>query len=189
VTYSIDITQPSDEGWYCCVATNECGDVEECAWLEVDSKLLEWGILFAYYCMLLLATPVIVTHPKSVVSKEGGTKISLSCSAHDYRVGHVKYNWEKYHPSDDKWIRPSVRHSRAKLIFSVITEQDEGVYRCIATNSDGSVVSGNGTITVYGELKLYTHKINFKAMTVCVCLIKVASHWVLVYTLGYIGSV
>ena len=29
----------SDEGWYCCVVTNECGNVQECAWLEVDSKL------------------------------------------------------------------------------------------------------------------------------------------------------
>lgn len=27
------------EGWYCCVVTNECGDTEECGWLEVDSKL------------------------------------------------------------------------------------------------------------------------------------------------------
>jgi len=27
----------SDEGWYCCVVTNECGSVQRCAWLEVDS--------------------------------------------------------------------------------------------------------------------------------------------------------
>ena len=34
--------QPSDEGEYCCVATNECasGSVSECAWLTVISKLL-----------------------------------------------------------------------------------------------------------------------------------------------------
>ena len=41
VTYSINNTQPSDEGWYCCIANNECGSVEECAWLEVDSELSE----------------------------------------------------------------------------------------------------------------------------------------------------
>ena len=29
---------PSDEGWYCCVATNECGYAKRCAWLEVNSK-------------------------------------------------------------------------------------------------------------------------------------------------------
>ena len=28
----------SDEGWYCCVATNECGYIKKCAWLEVNSK-------------------------------------------------------------------------------------------------------------------------------------------------------
>ena len=39
MTYSISNTQPSAEGWYCCVATNEGGSVEECAWLEVDSEL------------------------------------------------------------------------------------------------------------------------------------------------------
>ena len=29
--------QPSDEGWYCCVATNEAGSTSKCAWLEVNS--------------------------------------------------------------------------------------------------------------------------------------------------------
>jgi len=33
----------------------------------------------------------------------------------------------------------------------VITEEDEGVYHCIVTNDDGSIVSDNATITVYGE--------------------------------------
>ena len=32
--------KPSDEGWYCCVATNECGFAKECAWLEVNSKII-----------------------------------------------------------------------------------------------------------------------------------------------------
>ena len=29
--------QPSDEGWYCCVATNDAGSTVDCARLEVDS--------------------------------------------------------------------------------------------------------------------------------------------------------
>ena len=28
-----------DEGLYCCIASNECGNNKRCAWLEVDSKL------------------------------------------------------------------------------------------------------------------------------------------------------
>ena len=31
--------QPSDEGLYCCVATNDAGSTDSCAWLEVNSKL------------------------------------------------------------------------------------------------------------------------------------------------------
>ena len=30
--------KPSDEGEYCCVAINECGNVTKCAWLDVISK-------------------------------------------------------------------------------------------------------------------------------------------------------
>ena len=35
---TISNIQPSHEGWYCCLATNERGTVKECAWLEVNSK-------------------------------------------------------------------------------------------------------------------------------------------------------
>ena len=35
---SIGDVKPSDEGWYCCEAINECGRIKECAWLEVLSE-------------------------------------------------------------------------------------------------------------------------------------------------------
>ena len=40
LTYQLTIpnVQLSDEGWYCCLATNECGTTEKCVWLEVNSK-------------------------------------------------------------------------------------------------------------------------------------------------------
>jgi len=39
VVYNLAVhnVQLSDEGWYCCVATNEGGSTEDCAWLEVNS--------------------------------------------------------------------------------------------------------------------------------------------------------
>ena len=40
----INKTGVTHEGWYCCVVANECGDAEECAWLEVDSMLLSIAI-------------------------------------------------------------------------------------------------------------------------------------------------
>ena len=30
--------QETNEGHYCCIASNGCGSTTECAWLEVDSK-------------------------------------------------------------------------------------------------------------------------------------------------------
>jgi len=106
--------------------------------------------------MLHLATPVILTHPKSAVSKYR-TRVSLNCSAHDYGVDNIQYKWEKYQPSDDRWKRAPKSHNiitSPNLIFDVITEKDEGVYRCVATNDDGVTMSNNATITVYGEFYL-----------------------------------
>ena len=34
-------------------------------------------------------------------------------------------------------------------------EEDEGVYRCVATNNDDSVISDNVTVRVYGEYSVY----------------------------------
>ena len=70
-------------------------------------------------------------------------------------IGHISYQWE-YQSFSNSWIRPSSRVvsvTSSKLIFSVITEEDEGTYRCIVTNDDGSVVSNSVDVTVYGELK------------------------------------
>ena len=35
---SISNIQVTDEGAYCCVVSNECGNITSCTWLEVDSK-------------------------------------------------------------------------------------------------------------------------------------------------------
>jgi len=41
--------QETDEGQYCCVASNDCGSTTKCAWLEVDSKFRQ--LLVHYVCM------------------------------------------------------------------------------------------------------------------------------------------
>ena len=46
--FKLSAVQTSDEGLYCCVASNECGEATRCAWLEVDSeftKLMMYAIL------------------------------------------------------------------------------------------------------------------------------------------------
>ena len=69
-------------------------------------------------------------------------------------IGSIHYQWEKYHLFNNSWISPShraVNITSPNLTFSVISEEDEGVYRCVVTNNDGSVVSNNATVHVYGE--------------------------------------
>ena len=59
ITYELKIhkVKLSDEGWYCCMATNDGGYTEKCIWLEVDSKLklntyifgsIMWLFTFSY---------------------------------------------------------------------------------------------------------------------------------------------
>ena len=89
-----------------------------------------------------------------MVIDEGQAIVQVtSCTATG--EGPIYYQWEKYNPSNNSWIRPShrvVNVNSPKLIFNIITEDDEGIYHCIVSNDDGSVASDNVTITVYGKI-------------------------------------
>ena len=53
---------------------------------------------------------------------------ALHCEAEG--MGPITYQWEKYQPSNDSWIRPSDRAVTiisTKLLFTVIMEEDEGI--------------------------------------------------------------
>jgi len=78
-------------------------------------------------------------------------------------MGPTYYQWEKYQSFSNSWEKPSSRAiniTSPNLMFSVITEEDEGVYRCVVTNTNGdTVVSVNASISVYGKiLKITTVK-------------------------------
>ena len=102
---------------------------------------------------IVTALPNITMQPISTTFKMGDTNVlAVSCKA----VGETPlyFQWERYHSLDNSWIRPSLRAvnvTSPHLIFKLITEEDEGVYRCIVTSDDGSVVSDNATVYVYGE--------------------------------------
>ena len=81
----------------------------------------------------------------------------MSCRA--IGIEPIHYQWERYYSLNDSWITPSHRTvdvTSPNLIFSVITEEDEGLYHCIVTNDDGSVISDSATIFVYGEYSYVT---------------------------------
>ena len=99
------------------------------------------------------ALPVIIKQPISNKCKRNSNKpCELECYANG--IGFIQYKWEKYQSSGNGWIRPSQRAvdiTSPKLILSVTTEEDEGVYRCVVSNHDGSVVSKSVNVTAYGE--------------------------------------
>ena len=101
----------------------------------------------------ILALPNITTQPKSVLLKAGSNQINaLLCLATG--MPPILYQWEKYQSVDHSWIKPSQRAENItthSLVFNGITEEDEGIYHCIATNNDGSIISDNASITVYGR--------------------------------------
>ena len=102
---------------------------------------------------MFIASPVFDVEPKSIEIRNGSKTITvLQCLA--FGQPPIQYNWEKFYPLSNRWKDPSSRAvsvTSSNLIFSVITEEDEGTYQCIVTNDDGSVVSNNATVTVYGE--------------------------------------
>ena len=69
-------------------------------------------------------------------------------------AGPLYFQWERYEIENNTWTRPSYRAvniTSPNLEFSSITEEDEGIYHCVITNDDGSTISDNATIFVYGE--------------------------------------
>ena len=106
-----------------------------------------------------VARPTITTQPSSAVIRNNDEDVQvMECTATG--MGTILYKWEKFESTNQSWTRPSkrvVNVTSSKLIFEVITEEDEGVYQCVITNDDGSVISDNATITVYGELQIIAH--------------------------------
>ena len=105
---------------------------------------------------LLLLQPfqtILHNHAVSMTIREGDLNIiAVSCLA--IGIGSIHYQWKKYHLFNNSWISPShraVSTTSPSLSFSVIAEEDEGVYHCVVTSNDGSVFSNNATVHVYGE--------------------------------------
>ena len=91
----------------------------------------------------------------SVEYKQNSIDVTpFECLAEGHaNAGKIHYLWQKYYPSNKMWMRPSNRImdvTSRHLKFRVITEQDEGIYRCVATNDDDMVFSSSSNVIVYG---------------------------------------
>ena len=98
------------------------------------------------------AIPTITKQPVSVWLRENSKQVTtLWCLANGLEPFY--YFWQMYQSTNDSWIKPSVRAvniTSPKLVFSKLTKEDEGIYRCIVFSDDDKVISDNATITLYG---------------------------------------
>ena len=80
--------------------------------------------------------------------------VTLSCSAVGY--GAIKYQWERYLTNSSEWIILPTDQQSDLVNISIyaienLHKDDDGVYRCGASNIDGISYSINTTINVYGK--------------------------------------
>ena len=88
----------------------------------------------------------------------------MNCSA----IGHstIMYHWEKYDANSSDWNplptnQQTVTNGVSTYRLTMLKKSDDGIYRCIATNIDGSGYSNRVTITVYGTYIYEIYDLNF----------------------------
>ena len=117
----------------------------------IDIKSLLHFISLMFH--IITALPNITMQPSPAIFKAGDLNVTaMICKA--VGIEPIHYQWERYHSLNGTWITPSHRAvdiTSSNLKFSIITEEDGGLYRCIVTNDDGSVISNSATMFVYGE--------------------------------------
>jgi len=79
-----------------------------------------------------------------------GDAIMLMCIA--YGTGKIIYYWEYRISDSDKWIIVSAEMDHGLLILSSVTEDNEGIYRCVACDCYSCSYSiDTTTITLIGK--------------------------------------
>jgi len=104
--------------------------------------------------LYLIATPIITLHPQGTTVYTGTKTVKMNCSA----VGHgtIKYQWERYLNETNEWATLPTDQQNDIANISMYTirnlnKNNDGIYRCGASNIDGISYSKNTTITVYGK--------------------------------------
>ena len=102
-------------------------------------------ISFALY--LSIDRPVIMDHPtnNSVPIGRGAT---LTCKA--IGTGSLVYSWQRSSGSSSSWTTVS-NNNTTSYTTDITLAIGRYMYRCNVSNEDGSVVSNNAIVNVYGE--------------------------------------
>ena len=90
--------------------------------------------------------PDITAHPQNETKKEG-ENVTLSCDASGNPVP-TTLSWTVNGSAATVGGRISLSQDNKQLTITNVTRGDSGQYRCVATNSVGSVTSNAATLNV-----------------------------------------
>lgn len=109
-------------------------------------------VLFIYmFCVIIhivQALPIILESPmnQSILVKTGAELLILSCRVEG---DGVTTHWQK-NKRNVSGSEAFVVQGKTELVINNVTKRDEGVYRCVATNNAGSVISAEATVIIKG---------------------------------------
>ena len=137
-----DVNATLHGGTYFCVVLNDAG-------YDVGT-----GVLFV---------TVTFTQQPTDIKTTVNMNVEFTCEAQSFP--HPSYSWERL--MDGGFVSDE-RGNMTTLPFMPVSYSDAGVYRCVATSSNGSeVIStlGSDNATLYGELNIYN--INLMLINFC----------------------
>ena len=90
--------------------------------------------------------PDITTHPQNETKKEG-ENVTLSCDASGNPMP-TTFSWTVNESAVTEDGRISLSSDKKRLTITNVIRGDSGQYRCVASNSVGSVTSNAATLNV-----------------------------------------
>ena len=96
--------------------------------------------------LLFIEEPAFTTHPKNHQTSSEGVNITFSSDANG--IPEPTFTWTKDGSAVTANDRISVSADNKQLSLTNVNRTDSGEYRCVATNSVGTVNSNVATLTV-----------------------------------------
>ena len=97
--------------------------------------------------LLLIEKPAFTTHPEIFQTLKEGVSITFSSDANG--IPEPTFTWTKDKCAVTADDRISLSADNKELSITNVNRADSGEYRCVATNSVGTVNSNAATITVH----------------------------------------
>ncbi|CAH3014617.1 unnamed protein product, partial [Porites evermanni] len=111
----------------------------------------------------VLEEPAFTTHPKNHQTLREGVNITFSSDAHG--IPEPTFTWTKDGSAVTANDRISVSADNKKLSLTNVNRADSGEYRCVATNSVGTVNSNAATLTSRTTLMLSINAVTVSMMS------------------------